>query len=226
MSLANLIEICTQEQQQSKDDFACFEILRRALEDQTEEAWQAFEAQFKGLIMHWVHQDSIHYGLNLINEEIEDVWSDTWANFVERYAIQRSFSENFKHIGAVLKILHKCIRSVLQNLQRTQSRSQKLDTALQQVWPEQTAGRTSALTEIEQADVQERLQEMIRRDIPEEELLFLLDLRFTLGLMPREIHQKYPERYASVRAVNNQLDKIMKRLRRRMDVYAELFADI
>ena len=73
MSLNKLVQICAAEQCQSTSDFACFEILRRVLEDQKDDAWHSFENQFKALIYAWIHQDIARYELNLTSQETEDV---------------------------------------------------------------------------------------------------------------------------------------------------------
>lgn len=232
MTLPTLIEECqraqsmhlTTETDQSADAGACFELLRRGLEEDEAGAWQAFEEQFSALFYHWLQQDLNHFGLqwNAV-DELEELWAEARSRFVTRYARLQTLSDNFSHIGAVLKVIQKCIRSTVQEQRRCHDRQQRLITAIEDLslhWADASGSEwrlPSAQVELD--ELRRCITAQLEQDVPEAELRQLLYWRYVDDLKPREISAHYPDAYPNTDAVHRALERIMKRLRRRVDQY-------
>ncbi len=202
------------------EDGACFELLRRGLEAHNDEAWRAFEAQFQALFTHWLQQDLAHFGFNEITAtEHEELWAEARSRFVSRYSRLQALTEHFDHIGAVLKVIQKCIRSTVQELRRQRVRQERLVNALQQMQLQQSQPLQLPSAQVELAELRRCITTQIEQDLPEADLRQLLFLRYVDNLKPREISAQYPAIYPDVAAVHTALERIMKRLRRRIDQY-------
>ncbi len=201
------------------EDGACFELLRRGLEENDSAAWLAFEAQFQPLFYRWLQQDLSYFGCQSEYVELEDLWAEARSRFVTRYARLQRLSENFQHIGAVLKVLQKCIRSSVQELRRQQERQQRLLAAIQQVPFTTSSDLHLPATQVEIEELRRCITHQLHLDVPETELRELLVLRYVENLKPREICHQYPEQYPDATDVHKALERVMKRLRRRVEQY-------
>ncbi len=220
IGVQDLASHCATEQKQQLEGNACHELLRRALEERSAEAWTAFESQFGALLAYWAHQELARYGFSAPDEEaIADLRSDGLARFIDRYA--ERFSANFEHIGAALSVLHKCIASCVQERYRSRQRAQKLNSALQQEAISHDRGDLTMLDRLELDELRRCIQDLLYSDVPEEHLRKLIELRFSLDLKPRQITAHDPETFPTVDYVNDQIDRLLKRLRRRLDIYTQ-----
>jgi hypothetical protein len=202
------------------EDGACFELLRRGLEADDAAAWRAFEAQFQPLFYQWIHQELAHFGLYQgSSDEVEELWAEARSRFVNRYSRLQLLSDNFDHIGAVLKVIQKCIRSAVQELRRQHERHERLVSAIQQIQLQEERAFQLPSTQVELAELRRCITHQIEQDLPEEPLRQLLFLRYVDNLKPREISALDPEHYPDTAAVHQALERIMKRLRRRVDQY-------
>lgn len=202
------------------EEDACFELLRRGLEENDDVAWHAFEQQFQSLFYQWIQHDLTHFGMsNTSGEEREEIWAEARSRFVSRYTRLQQLTDTFYHIGAVLKVIQKCIRSVVQEARRRQERQKRLITAIEQVHYQGDATSQLPGTQVELAELRNCITSQIEHDLPETELRQLLILRYVDELKPREISAQYPDAYPDTAAVHKALERIMKRLRRRIDQY-------
>lgn len=222
MTLSQLADQCAAEQKSGQDHSSCFEILCRALDRQDGEAWGYFEQQFRDLFYFWIHRDLSYYGLASPSDDtLDEIWADSLSRFVERYATGCLLTDNFAHLGAVLKTIQKCIRTTLQLRQREQQRANLLHDALCEGAYQSAAYEKNPADLVALADLRECIQSGLAQDVPEPELLLLLELRFGLNLKPREICEQYPSEFPTVKHVNQQYDRVLKRLKRRLDIYIE-----
>lgn len=207
----------------AQEDHACLELLRRALEEDDSAAWQAFEAQFLPLFYHWIEKDLTHCGLHqtdaITNMVHEEIWADARSRFIIRYARLQQLTDTFSHIGAVLKVLQKCIRSSVQDLRRQHDRHARLTTAIAQFEFTRTQEHQLPTTQVELAELRRCISNQLEQDVPEPELRQLLFWRYVDDLKPREISANHPNLYPTADAVHTALERVMKRLRRRIDQY-------
>lgn len=236
--LSTLVERCHHAQtapnmthEAGDEDHACLEILRRALDEDDTLAWQAFEAQFLPLFTHWIQQDLTHFGLQNDSAthqamqpaiiDSEEIWADARSRFIIRYARLQQLTDTFEHIGAVLKVLQKCIRSSVQEVRRQHDRHVRLTTAIIQFEFIRTQEHQLPTTQVELAELRRCIRNQIEQDVPEPELRQLLFWRYVDDLKPREISANHPEQYPTTDAVHTALERVMKRLRRRIDQYVQ-----
>ncbi|MEZ4681208.1 MAG: hypothetical protein R2932_44040 [Caldilineaceae bacterium] len=225
--LSTLIERCQANQTHGLldesfggDDGACFELLRRALEGEDDAAWRAFEKQFLPLFYHWLQQDLVHFGLPTADPaELEELWAEARSRFVTRYARLQTLSDTFSHIGAVLKVIHKCLRSTVQESRRRQERQQRLVTAIEQLHRQQNGDRQLPASQVELEELRRCITDQLEQDLPEPELRQLIVLRYVDELKPREISARLPDEYPDAATVHKALERIIKRLRRRIEQY-------
>lgn len=215
---------CQAAQRATIDDGTCFALLRRALEADDATAWQAFEQQFGPLFYHWLQQDLTHFGIPWQSiDELEELWADARSRFVTRYGTQGRLTTQFDHIGAVLKVLQKCIRSAVQEERRTRDRQRRLVTAMTDLSTQTTPSLQQEVpspgTQIELDELRHCITHQLEQDVPEPELRQLLIWRYVEDLKPREISARHPQLYASTDDVHKALERVMKRLRRRIDQY-------
>ncbi len=220
ISITQLTHACAADQHAQTDSGACFELLRRALEDRSIEAWAAFDAQFGALIGYWIQQAAARFALPRLDaSQIDEIRTDGISRFVERYGA--TLSTNFEHIGSALSVLQKCLFSVVQEERRNHERSSKLVSALQQVATEEGRGDLSLANQTILDELRRCIHDQLAQDVPEEHLRLLIELRFGLDLKPREITKHDPAHFPTVDYVNDQIDRLLKRLRRRADIYQQ-----
>ena len=134
LTLAGIAHRCTQEtdlffQRRSYDPQYCFELFRRALEDEEASAWLAIDQQYRQLILRW----GCDCAPDLPRAEVEQAVTATLPKFWQ--SLTRStepLTRRFTHVGAVLKYLKQCTVSVLldykRQLQRTERIRQRLES--------------------------------------------------------------------------------------------------
>ena len=215
LTLKTVIEGCQSESGQSraKETGYCFELFRRALEDQEQAAWQAIDQQYRHLILHWMYSCSP----NLPREEIDEIFPETLPKFWR--ILTKStvpLAERFAHIGAILKYLKQCAISVLRDHERRLQRRERIRIHLE------TVGNVSSQVEIEQDLLtridQEKLLQMVQKWVetyvtdPQEQRV--LSLSFEYGLTPAQIAESYPQEFSDVQTVRRIKERLLKRARR------------
>ena len=206
---------CQQDQQsRNGNGTACFELIRRALDEDSAEAWTAFEAQFKPLIQSWIRQKT----RAVIDEDLgDDLWSETRERFV-RY-VKLPLDDHYPHIGSVLNYWRQCAYTTAIEFNRKQEVAKRGEMALAQELITSQLGASTFEDSMAQRAFLDCLRELIAEHIDSPELQTVLYLRFELELSPRVIAEKYPDQFPTARVVYNKVDVIKKRLKRIMSAY-------
>ncbi len=222
LNLKTVIEGCQAEsgRPRSEETGYCFELFRRALEEQEPGAWAAIDNQYKNLILHWI------YGCTptLSREEAEEIGPQAWPKFwrVLRKS-SRPLTERFDHVGALLNYLKQCAISVLRDYERRLQRRQKIQARLnapEQLILHQPESEQEVLARIDR----ERLLELVRRWVatyvtdPQEQSV--LALSFEYGLTPAQIAEQYPQQFPDVQTVRRIKERILKRAKRALAHHA------
>jgi hypothetical protein len=215
LTVAALQQRCQDEQAERRlDGTACFELLRRALDEDDAAAWQSVEAQFRLLVIGWL--------LARIEQPpdeatLDDLWADTRERFL-RY-VNRPIANHYPHTGALLNYWRRCATTTAIDYQRQRAASSRWQAAMgQQLLVEQASRFEDEHTRSTFANC---VQHLIREHVTDESTRFLIYLRFELDLAPRVIAERYPDQFATPRIVYQQLDALKKRLRRVFDLYLE-----
>lgn len=208
LSLAALAAACGEEtgkflRHEPTDDRCCFELLRRAIQGGDQLAWEAVVTQYRGLVLGWVRQ---HPGAAAAREE------DTyWINRTfERFwaAVGPGRFAAFAGLAALLRYLKLCAHSVLLDEMRARgaARLEPLSEAL----PDPRDGGQDALGGLAGRE----LWRAIEAEVADEAERAVAYLCLALGLKPREVYARHPDRYASVADVYRIKRNLLDRLRR------------
>ena len=190
-------------QRLASDTRYCFELLRRAFEDQLQDAFTHIFRIYQPICMSWV----LHFpGFAATDEPSPDVFVNEGFARLFRDLRGEGF-QRFESLEAVMAYLKRCIiTSILQQLRRP---------------------RTIELNE----DVAEAFNSTIEYDqmwqrvcvlLPEAEDRLLADLRFQQGMKPSEIVLLHRNMWATARDVSVALQRIHRLLRKDTELRAML----
>jgi hypothetical protein len=221
LSTEAIIQGCQSESghPRSEETGYCFELFRRALEKQEQEAWLAIDAQYRQLILRW----GCDYAPDLPHEEIEQIASETLPKFWQSLTKSAEpLTQRFAHIGAVLKYLKQCTLSVLYDYKRQLQRAERIRQHLE-------ADNKTALfchepehdlsVRIEQEQLLGQVREWVQTYVTEKQELQVLFLSYQVGLTPAEIVKRYPQDFPDAQSVRRIKERILKRARRALRAY-------
>ncbi len=214
LSLPELARRCREETSEylrgsSTGGAFCFEIFRRAIREREESAWEAVFAQYRGVVLAWVHR---HPAWRTGHEE--DAY---WLNRAfERFwaAVTPERFTAFPNVAALLRYLKLCTHSVL--LDDVRARRAVSVLSLDDGTPE-TAGTA------ESGDIADMmvgnltgsdLWQVIEAELRDETERRVAYLSFVLGLKPREIAEAHPELFNRVADVYRLKRNLLDRLQR------------
>src|SRR5215475_8520825 len=138
MSVPDLTSRCRDEtarfrRGEPSDERYCFELIRRAVCNRDEIAWEVVLAQYRGMVLAWVRQ---HPTSSALGEE-DDYWvTSTFERFWAAIGPERFGA--FPGLAAVLRYLKMCTHSVL--IDETRAR-RSVETASLEDADQETDGR-------------------------------------------------------------------------------------
>lgn len=206
-SVAELAGACREEtakfsRREPSRDIFCLELLRRAIVERDEAAWGAVFAQYQGLVLGWIRrhpasatvaEDDMFW----VNRTFERFWSALRA---ERF-------HEFHGLAALLRYLKLCAQSILLDEVRARTRGQ-IEEQVGTAPP--TNPEVLTLGEMGR----EELWRIVETTAGDDQERLVARLCFALDLKPRDVFERYPERYASVadvyRVKRNLLDKLRR----------------
>lgn len=210
-----IIQECCQEatrQDRNTEEGYCFELFRRALDEQNEEAWVALQQQYHRLVLQWCYA----VARDLSQEESEDIARESIERFW-RTLRQVTITERFEHVGGLLKYLQQCVVSTILDNRRQEGRRKRL---MERMYLSEAVGQAvmsperEALDRIMHEEQFRRVREWIREHITDPQELLVIKGSFEEDLKPAEIAQRYPEVFPSIQVVRQIKERILKRLRR------------
>lgn len=215
LSVKMIIDGCEEEAKKPREEEEgyCFELFRRGMEEQDNQAWQALQTQYGRLIHSWIHNRMPN---TLSNEEREDLIQDTWTNFyssLTKHSIP--LSNNFRHVGALLSYLSKCVLTSTIDYQRRLAKHRKLQQRLEmetEKW--YLAPDVSVLEQIAEQKRIRAIREWIDKNVTDPKEQLVLSCSFETGLKPKEIYDRYPHMFKNVQTVYRVKERILKRARR------------
>ena len=218
MPLDNIIDGCQSESNQprTQETGYCFELFRRALEEDEQEAWQAIDQQYKHLILHWIYSCSPQ----LPREEIEEIVPEALPKFWK--VLTKStipMAERFAHVGAILSYLKQCAVSVLRDHERRLQRRERVKARLesaQQLGPYHLETEQELLTRIDQEKLLQLVRNWVKSYVTDPQEQQVLSLSFEVGLTPSQIAEQYPHDFPDVQTVRRIKERLLKRARRAM----------
>jgi len=189
------------------DDTPCMELFRRAVVGRDEAAWTAVVEQYHGVVLAWVRQ---HPAAAAAPEDDEFWVGRTFQRF---WMALESKGLPFPELGAVLRYLKMCAHSVL--LDEVRSRQGASAERLPDEEGETTAAPGFEIEEPVLGRLAAReLWAAIERELDDAAERLAVYLSFALGMKPGQMHERHPERFATVddayRIKRNALDRLRR----------------
>jgi hypothetical protein len=176
------------------------ELLRRAIVQGDQEAWEGVQHCFNGLVRRWLRRHPKREVACRLESE-ENYVAQTFERFWQATALTRHVE--FMTLAAALQYLRASLNGVILDTLRTYARPREV--MLPQTGE---AGELQAEDTSDRSEVWEALQSMFS-DECEKRLAYLL---FHCGLKPREIIRFCPQEWSDVREIYRLRRNIMERL--------------
>lgn len=189
---------------ESFDDRTALEIVRRALVEQTDDAWSSLEQRFSEHIRVWIRSHPCS-DLALLHDTEENYIAQTFSRFWYAMRTQQCV---FATLPAALAYLHATLNGVMTDTLRFHVRSREVPL------PESGTCHEPCVEEpLENERVWESLQNLLY-DERERRIFYLL---YYCGLKPREIVSRCSEEFAEVKEIYRVNKNIIERLRRKSE---------
>ena len=179
------------------------ELVRRALVEQTDEAWEALEHCFGESVRVWLRSHP-YSDVALRQDTEENYIAQTFARFW--YAV-RDQRLQFSTLPAALRYLHATLNGLLTDTLRSYLRQRTREVPLPEPGCQEEPCAETALES-------ERLWEGIQRLLVSEREKRLFFLLYGCGLKPREVVSRCPHEFNDIKEIYRLNTNIIDRLRR------------
>lgn len=180
----------------------CYELFRRAIVDRDQRAWTAVYEQYRRLVAKWVNGPP---------DQVDDRIHEAFERFL-RAVKPQTFTNRFAGIGKVMAYLRVCARSVRVEKAREDDRRERAEGLWQ--YQADVVGRQSDSPDEQALEhvLSQELSEHIEQCLNDEQERLVVHLSFKVGLMPRQIAQEHPDRFANVEEVRRVKERVVLRL--------------
>ena len=189
---------------ESTEDGYCLALLRAAVVEQSESAWDILQQCFSETIRCWIRNHP-QATIALSRDSEENYVAQTFSRFW--YAMRNQRIE-FTGLQSVLSYLHATLNGILIDTMRTYLHSRIVALPETDIVKEPEAEDRSLGQEL-----WESIQSMLS-DAREQRIVYLL---YYCGLKPREIILRCPGEFASVKEIYRLNKNVIERLRRNRD---------
>ncbi len=207
-AVPELVRLCRDEttrylnRESSRDDF-CLELLRRAIVERDQAAWEAVVGQYRGMVLSWQRKG---YGTAMQDED-----DDHWVNRTfERFwlAVGPDRFGSFPSLATLLQYLKQCaITALLDEARQSARRRLNEHASLPNVTADLEPLTLGTLS-------QDDLWQLIITETQDEAERVIAHESFILALKPSEIRERHPQHFASTDAVYRIKRNLLDRLRR------------
>jgi DNA-directed RNA polymerase specialized sigma24 family protein len=213
LTLSGIRHRCAQESdrffnRQDYDPRYCYELFRRAIMGQNEQAWSFIYDQYQRLVRHWVER---HAAFASSGEDIQffvnRAFEKMWVGITPK-----KFS-TFSDLKSLLRYLQMCVHSVLIDFVRQKEFKLLLDSVEDLERPPH-AQETAVEDQIAATNDREAIWTWLTQQIQDEKEQLVLYGMFVLALKPREVQAKYPDTFNDVKEVYRTKENLIARLRR------------
>lgn len=212
LTLASIVHRCEQEmvrffQRLRNDPRFCFELFRRAIQEQNQRAWGYVYEHFGPLVSGWVlrhpsFQNCGEEASYFVNRAFERFWS----------AVSPEKFDDYPSLSSLLKYFQLCVHSAIMDfLRRLDPAEYDLDDLHPEPHdPDSGAIEQKALRRIER----EELWKEVEKRLNDEDERIVIHAGFVLGFKAREIQAQHPERFPDVKDVYLTRKNVLARLKR------------
>ncbi len=210
MALADLADWCAHEtelyfQHQGHDPKYCFELFRRAIQEQDQPAWEMICLQYQPLVAGWVRQ---HSRFEASGEEVQYFVNGAFGKIA--IVLTPDKFGGFSDIGSLLRYLKMCVHSVITDYNRLAehvSLNALEDASEESPDPlpeEQTMDRS----------YRQAFWDLINARLQDEKERSVLYGSFVLALKPQELYELFRNLFSDVDEIYRVKQNIISRLRR------------
>jgi len=205
IDVAKLAERCAQEAAKSRrkrpaDDRYCFELFRRAIVQQDQQAWEAVFHQYRRLV---------YSSIGGSHPKVEDLVNETFARFWQGVTPDK-FQSRFHDLGGVLAYLKVCARNLVINYERRRGKERLAHSLVKEFTVPPPELEREAIETLAGQNLAAYIKSCLRDK--REQLVFYLS--FELGLNPKEIYEQHHHEFESAKQVSRIKEGFLKRLRR------------
>jgi DNA-directed RNA polymerase specialized sigma24 family protein len=194
---------------QSTVDTCTFELFRRAILSQDEQAWSGIYGLYNAVVCSWI----LCRLPTVQREDLDALVNEAFVKFSRSIGPARL--KGFSSVGALLAYLKCCAGSVLADHRRSQQARQREDQ-LESVTQEPLLDDV-AESVVDRLAAQE-LWCIIAREAPTQEERLILLMVCAQGMSPRALQQCYPAIFPTVEVIYHIKRNVLERLRRNKEL--------
>jgi hypothetical protein len=213
LTLSGISHRCAQESEhffnrQEYDPRFCYELFRRAILQQNEQAWARIFAQYQHLVSHWVERNAAFATsgedvVYFVNRAFEKMW----------LGITPKKFETFSDLKSILRYLQMCVNSVLVDFVRQKEYKLVLESI--EDFDYQLHGEETAVEDQIAKDFRrDEFWGWLKQQFNDEKEKYVVYGMFVLALKPREILEQYPDMFQGIQDVYRVKENLVARLRR------------
>ena len=211
ISLKKLVDLSTHELQrrrwdESGGDRYCVELFRRALVEQTDEAWSALHQCFSETVRSWLWSHPSH-DVALLRDSEENYIAQTFSRFW--YAVRDQQLE-FTTLPAALRYLHATLNGLLMDTLRSHLRGREREVPLPEPGCPEEPATSGAIDG-------QSIWDDIQGFLPDERERRVAYLLYHCGLKPRDIIVRCSHEFKDVQEIYHLNHNVVKRLQRNRD---------
>jgi DNA-directed RNA polymerase specialized sigma24 family protein len=213
MSIADLAHKCERETElyfshQDYDSSSCFELFRRAIQINEEEAWTVIKDQYQPLVASWVAKWLSKYpDYSMAGEEAQDFIAQAFERFWISFTPVKF--DKSQSLAAVLQYLQMCVNGAMTDTWRKMRHIQiEVDTGEAE---REFAEPNPTPEDIMQAD---EFWQIIRKKSRNLQEYIVVYASFSLDLSPREILAEYPGVFSDIKEIYQHKANLLDRLER------------
>lgn len=220
MPVPELAQRCAEETNlyfthQNYDSQYCFELFRRAIEDNDERALEVLIVQYQPLVARWVDKwMDKNSDFSSFNEESQDFIAQAFERFWISYTPAK-FENAQSSLSAVLKYLQMCVHGALTDAWRKAHR-------IQLELLEESRGEEQEMSEPEPTpeELRQRKEfwQIIKKKARDPKEYLVVYASFYLNYSPRDILAAYPGEFKDIKEIYQHKANFLERLERDDDI--------
>lgn len=194
----------------------CYELFRRALVLQNQDAYDAIFKTY----MHFVApriRKKLHSPFS--DQDVEECVNLAFANCFRRLAMPEVFA-NFPTLEQVIGYLLCCANSAAQTYNRKQA-ARPATIAIDRPEAEGIDPRVDPLSFFIDEERKKKFRTLVMENCRNEQERVVFEYYIELGLMPRQIYAQRPELFADVKQVHRVKQILLERLQRLLEQHKE-----
>ena len=211
LAVDELAQKCRQEtnnyfKHHDHDDRYCFELFRRAIQEQDHYAWDVICIQYQSLVTGWVSQ---HSGFGSSGEDVEYFVNGAFGKISGTLSPEKF--QSFSDLGYLLRYLKMCVHSVITDYNRARDYADL--TALDEVEEEESHEMSPEDQALDHSNRQ-AFWNLTRTRLHDEKERVVIHGAFVLDLKPQEIYEHFRGLFSDVDEIYRVKQNIISRLRR------------